>query len=180
MKPALSRLLLYKLCHYRSVQTCGSGAVLKGIGRLFLCLQVGTSASATPQTLRAQLQKLQQQEEEAERLRAKLVAKVEVLREEAQALRGLDQEKRQLEEQVGCGGSKREAHTLKEQVCVCTCCWNRLQHLHAWCGARRHKLLVRTMLLLCGTATKTQLRTSPPKLSSLQFAQTRCVRHLLC
>jgi hypothetical protein len=59
------------------------------------------AASATPQTLRAQLQKLQAQEEEAERLRCKLVGKVELLREEAAALRGLDQEKRQLEEQVG-------------------------------------------------------------------------------
>lgn len=66
------------------------------------CPQVGTpAASATPQTLRAQLQKLQAQEEEAERLRCKLVGKVELLREEAAALRSLDQEKRQLEEQVG-------------------------------------------------------------------------------
>jgi hypothetical protein len=57
--------------------------------------------SATPQTLRAQLQKLQAQEEEAKRLRAKLVDKVELLREEAATLRSLDQEKRQLEVQVG-------------------------------------------------------------------------------
>lgn len=67
--------------------------------------QVGSpDLAATPQTLRAQLQKLQAQEEEAERLRAKLVGKVELLREEAAVLRSLDQEKRKLEEQVGHAG----------------------------------------------------------------------------
>jgi hypothetical protein len=67
--------------------------------------QVGSSPdlAATPQTLRAQLAKLQAQEEEAERLRAKLVGKVELLREQAAVLRSLDQEKRKLEEQVGWG-----------------------------------------------------------------------------
>lgn len=67
--------------------------------------QVGSPGmAATPQTLRAQLQKLQAQEEEAERLRTKLVGKVELLREEAAVLRSLDQEKRKLEEQVGRAG----------------------------------------------------------------------------
>lgn len=66
-----------------------------------LAVQVSTPGlAATPQTLRAQLHKLQQQEEEAERLRARLVGKVDLLREETAALRGLDQERRQLEEQV--------------------------------------------------------------------------------
>jgi hypothetical protein len=78
--------------------------------------QVSTPAlSATPTTLRAQLQKLQAQEEEAERLRAKLVGKVELLREEAAALRGLDTEKRQLEEQVGAGW---EHCALAEAACA--------------------------------------------------------------
>lgn len=66
-----------------------------------LLCQVSTPGlAATPQTLRAQLHKLQQQEEEAERMRARLVGKVDLLREETAALRGLDQERRQLEEQV--------------------------------------------------------------------------------
>jgi hypothetical protein len=93
--------------------------------------QVSTPAlSATPQTLRAQLQKLQAQEEEAERLRAKLVGKVELLREEAAALRGLDAEKRQLEEQVGAGCNS---------VCRANCVfvWGGVRVSVVWGGAAR-------------------------------------------
>lgn len=70
------------------------------------------AADATPQTLRAQLLRLQQQEEEAGRLRARMLSKIEALRSEARELRALDQQKKQLEEQVesmrGCSSNLEE------------------------------------------------------------------------
>lgn len=76
------------------------------------------AADATPQTLRAQLQRLQQQEEEAGRLRARMLAKIEALRSEARELRALDQQKKQLEETV-------------EQLRDCPAALDELQRQHA-------------------------------------------------